>query len=173
MTKLKFTLRLWPVIALATIGLCYLTQTVADWFGVELSEQQNVELVRWYFSHAFDSGRHFASLLFVVAQIVILAPAIEECLFRFVSRLAWRRLALWIALCTVLSAAFSFVHYPDYPQLVKTHVLVLKPFDNAFLALFFFGFAQCWLYRKTGRLWCVILNHALFNLTNLALLPFV
>ena len=30
--------------------------------------------------------------------------------------------------------------------------------------------AQCWLYKKTGRLWCPVLNHALFNLTNLILL---
>ena len=173
MPKLKFTLKAWPVIALATIGLCYLTQTVADWLGVELSEQQNVELVRWCCSHAFDSGRHFASFVFVIAQIVILAPAIEECLFRFASRLAWKRLALWGALCTILSAVFSFVHYPDYPQVLKTHALVLKPLDNAFVALFFFGIAQCWLYRRTGRLWCAILNHGLFNLTNLLLLPLV
>ena len=42
--------------------------------------------------------------------------------------------------------------------------------NNAFIALFFFGMAQCWLYRKTDRLWAPMLNHALFNLTNLVLL---
>ena len=42
--------------------------------------------------------------------------------------------------------------------------------DAAFLALFFFGLAQCWLYRKTDHIWCAILNHGLFNLTNLVLL---
>ena len=30
--------------------------------------------------------------------------------------------------------------------------------------------AQCWLYRRTGSLWCPILNHMLFNMTNLAFL---
>ena len=62
----------------------------------------------------------------------------------------------------VASALFSAAHY------------VLAPWpDNAFFALFFFGFAQCWLYQKTERLWCVVLNHALFNLTNLVLMFFV
>ena len=42
--------------------------------------------------------------------------------------------------------------------------------NNAFVALFFFGMAQCWLYNKTGKLWTALLNHALFNLTNLILI---
>ena len=36
--------------------------------------------------------------------------------------------------------------------------------------LFFFGLAQCHLYRKTGSILAPALNHALFNLTNLAFL---
>ena len=57
------------------------------------------------------------------------------------------------------SALFSAAHY------------IAQPFpDAAFLALFFFGLAQCWLYRKTDRIWCAMLNHFLFNLTNLVLL---
>ena len=60
------------------------------------------------------------------------------------------------------SAAFSAAHYVEAPW----------P-DNAFFALFFFGLAQCWLYRHTRAwygIWSPILNHFLFNLTNLILL---
>ena len=57
------------------------------------------------------------------------------------------------------AALFSAAHYLQFPF----------P-DDAFLALFFFGLAQCWLYTKTDRLWCAMLNHGLFNLTNLILL---
>ena len=38
MSSLKLTLKAWPVIAAATIGLCFLTQLVAGWFGVELKD---------------------------------------------------------------------------------------------------------------------------------------
>ena len=64
-----------------------------------------------------------------------------------------------VALAIGSSILFSAAHY------------IAQPFpDSAFLALFFFGLAQCWLYKKTNRLWCAILNHGLFNLTNLVLL---
>ena len=42
--------------------------------------------------------------------------------------------------------------------------------NSAFIALFAFGIAQCWLYRKTNAIWSPMLNHALFNLTNLLLM---
>jgi len=147
MPKLKLTLKAWPVIALATIGLCFLTQTVAGWCGIELPEQTNVELVR---RMAGWNGR-FAFLVF---QVIALLPAIEECVFRLPTR--WLK-QKWAAI--VFSVLFAAAHYLAQPW----------P-DNAFLALFFFGLAQCWLYRKTGSLWCAILNHGLFNLTNLVLL---
>ncbi len=57
------------------------------------------------------------------------------------------------------AAAFSAAHYIQMPW----------P-NNAFIALFFFGLAQCWLYRKTDYLWCPALNHALFNTANLVLM---
>ncbi|MBQ2630168.1 MAG: CPBP family intramembrane metalloprotease, partial [Kiritimatiellae bacterium] len=62
-------------------------------------------------------------------------------------------------LAVVVAALFSAAHY------------ISQPFpDSAFIALFFFGLAQCWLYAKTDRSWCPMLNHALFNLTNIVLL---
>ena len=58
-----------------------------------------------------------------------------------------------------LSALFSAAHY------------IAQPFpDSVFIALFFFGMAQCYLYKKTSSIWAPVLNHTLFNLTNLVLL---
>ena len=166
MKNLKFTLKSWPVIAAATIGLCYLTQTVAKWFGIELPDQANIELVRRYLGW----NRTF---LILCAQVLVLMPAIEELIFRLLlfklpMRLAGKRewgsgilsackkTAPWAILSSIL---FSAAHY------------LFQPWpDAAFVALFFFGLAQCWLYKKTSNLWCAILNHGLFNLTNLVLL---
>ena len=162
MKNLKFTLSAWPVIAIATIGLCYLTQTIAKWFGIELPDQENIEIVRrcagWNWSFAF-----------LCVQILVLMPATEELIFRWLFfMLPVRRYVRWRQLLTksflipaavCASALFSAAHY------------LAQPFpDAAFLALFFFGLAQCWLYRKTDRIWCVMLNHGLFNLTNLILM---
>ena len=176
----SFTLRAWPVIALATIGLCYLTQTVAGWFGITLPDQQNIEVVRRCLTQAFASSKHFGVAAFLVLQVVVLLPAVEELVFRgllfrlplsflprlssLVSRPPKRPNAQTsklpnIPLIALSSLLFSAAHYLAQPW----------P-DAAFLALFFFGVAQCGLYQKTGRIVCAMLNHALFNLTNLVLL---
>ena len=165
MSSLKLTLRSWPVIALATIGLCYLTQTVAKLFGIELPDQENIEIVKRY------AGWNW-NFAFLCLQVLILMPAIEELVFRYLLwRLPTRALAkgretedgrrtiVAGAMAVASSILFSAAHY------------IFQPWpDAAFIALFFFGLAQCWLYKKTGHLWCAILNHALFNLTNLVLL---
>ena len=78
----SFTLRAWPVIALATIGLCYLTQTVAGWFGITLPDQQNIEVVRRCLTQAFASSKHFGVAAFLVLQVVVLLPVVEELVFR-------------------------------------------------------------------------------------------
>ena len=153
MKNLKFTLKAWPVIAGATIGLCFLTQTVAKGFGIELPDQQNIEIVK----RLAGLNWQFALLC---AQVLVIMPVLEELIFRgLLFRLPqsfWRQSAL---LAIISSTAFSAAHY------------IAQPWpDAAFLALFFFGLAQCWLYRKTQRLWCSMLNHSLFNLTNLVLL---
>ena len=161
--KLKFTLKAWPVIAAATIGLCFLTQGVAKLFGIDLPDQQNIEVVRAWLTHAFDSAKNFATCAFLLAQVLVLLPAIEEFVFRWLlfvlpARRIERRGAR-IAILVISSVLFSAAHY------------IAQPFpDAAFIALFFFGLAQCWLYSKTDRIWCPMLNHALFNLTNLVLL---
>ena len=173
MKSLKLTLKAWPVIAAATIGLCYLTQTVAGWFGIELPDQANIDLMKRY------AGWNLTFLSLCV-QVIVLMPAIEEVIFRW---LLWRlpvrtldrrhetegeielkteggrRIRTAGIVAVVSSAFFSGAHY------------FFQPFpDSAFIALVFFGLAQCWLYLKTDHLWCAMLNHGLFNLTNLVLL---
>ena len=182
MDKFKFTLKAWPVIAVATIGLCYLTQTVASWFGIALPDQQNIDIVRQCGLHVFDSLKSFCNFAFLCVQVLVLLPAIEELVFRGgLFKLPLRTTGKWAtdakrlptdatdrgaehgtvsAVAAVLSSAmFSAAHYLAQPW----------P-DSAFIALFSFGLAQCWLYRKTNRIWCAMLNHGLFNLTNLVLL---
>ena len=169
-SNIKLTLKAWPVIAAATIGLCYLSQAVAGWFGIELPDQANIDLVR----RCAGWNWNFALLC---AQVLVLMPVLEELIFRYLLfRLPARLLArirrftdspdsliakpsITKSVAVFSSLLFSAAHY------------IAQPFpDAAFLALFFFGLAQCWLYRKTSHLWCAMLNHALFNLTNLVLL---
>ncbi len=200
MNRLTFTLKAWPVIALATIGLCFLTKTVAGWLGIDLPDQQNIDVVRQYLTQAFDSPKLFGTAAFLVAQVVVLMPAVEELVFRWLlfrlpQRLLTRRRELTRgtgaagetrgALSSIRSFDHSIIRSFDHSIIrsfdysiilfsstlfAAAHYLAQPWPDAAFLALFFFGLAQCWIYRKTGRLWCAMLNHALFNLTNLVLL---
>lgn len=170
--RTKTTLKAWPAITAATIGLCFLTQAGAKMFGVDLPDQQNVEIVRQWVLHSLDSLKCFMTCAFLLLQVVVLLPVIEELIFRWALVKLPTRLAAKVGkaevpmsgrigwtLAAVSSALFSAAHY------------IAQPFpDAAFIALFFFGLAQCWLYAKTGRLWCPMLNHMLFNLTNLVLM---
>ena len=218
----SFTFKAWPVVALATIGLCYLTQTVAGWFGISLPDQQNIEIVRRCLTQAFASAKHFGVAAFLVLQVVVLLPVAEELVFRgLLFRLpqrAWRKVGgrkgerretgderardarretreegqstnaqtskrpnhstiRPFGHLTIRLIPHSIIRPFDYSIIFLSSLLfsaahyLAQPWpDAAFLALFFFGAAQCWLYLKTGRIVCAMLNHALFNLTNLVLL---
>ena len=230
--NLKRTLKAWPVIAAATIGLCFLTQSVAKLFEVELPDQQNVDIVRQCMLHAFDSPGDFANCAFLLAQVLLLLPMLEEAYFRYflyrrsqlpICRGSLRHALLpslaILALCLYVQhgrfgpivqqsiakefhtqdpwgvfwlcvAVFAVVEYllrtfamrlaaklwPCLAVLLSSALFsaahyISQPFpDSAFIALFFFGLAQCWLYAKTDRIWCPMLNHTLFNLTNLVLM---
>lgn len=169
MKNLRLTLKAWPVIFLITVTLSYATQALAKAFGIDLPEQANIELVRRY------AGWNTVFVLLVL-QIVVILPVLEELLFRWclwrAPLLCLRRhgTAVAMGIAVLSSCVFSFAHYVDYAACIKDGSFVLRALDNAFIALFFFGFAECWLYRRTGRLWVPMLNHALFNLTNLVLL---
>ena len=152
---LKTTLKAFPIIILITAALCFLTQGIAKLFGIELPDQANLEIVR----RAAGWNLNFALL---VLQIVVILPIVEELIFRLPLKIAFRkkwRMTGTIIFAAALSSLFSAAHY------------IAQPFpDSAFIALFFFGMAQCYLYKKTGSIWAPVLNHTLFNLTNLVLL---
>lgn len=132
--------------------ISFLTQELAaEFFGMSLQSQNSVFLLKRIVGWN-------ALFLKFVAMVVVAAPLAEELIFRY---LFWRlpSPAKPYLAAVPVSILFTAAHYYQnaWP-------------DNAFLALFFFGMAQCWLYRRTGSLWCPILNHMLFNLTNLAFL---
>jgi len=150
--KLKTTLLAWPAITLATIAVCWLTGAVAEALHIPLHAQESLGIVL---------GSRGWRLAVNLALILVAAPVWEESLFRWALwRLPLRLFRGNAALpaAVVSSVLFSAAHY------------FLMPFpDNAFAALFFFGLMQCWLYGKTDSLWCPMLQHALFNLVNVAL----
>jgi membrane protease YdiL (CAAX protease family) len=153
--KLKTTLLAWPAITLATIAICWLTGVVAEAMKTKIPPQQTIEIIR---------NLHGRVLVGYLALVLVAAPLWEETVFRWALwRLPTRLIRGNVALpaAVVSSVLFSAVHY--IPK------QVLFP-DTAFVALFFFGFMQCMLYRKTESLWCPMLQHALFNLVNVALI---
>jgi len=168
--KLKTTLKAWPIITLVTIALCFLTGAAAKAFlDIDLEDQSLIEQVKfsvtWLVKRiCYNAGwrwvffKDILSLLWIFALFVVVAPVLEETLFRWVF---WRlpRPGIPVIPAITSSALFSAAHYITMPW----------P-NNAFIALFFFGLAQCWLYQKTGALWCAMLNHGLFNLVNLVLI---
>lgn len=164
MASLKLVLKAWPVVFLLMVGTCLLTEAVAGWFGIDLPDQAAIDMVL---------KAHGWRLVYWIAAIVVVAPVLEELLFRFLAFKVplwllgrFARRAATIAVAVVSSALFCAAHYLD-PWSAQ---LRFTPLDNAFAALFAFGLFQCWLYRRTNRIWAPMLSHALFNLTNLVLL---
>ena len=152
-SRLGLTLLASVVIFLVAIGVSKLTELA---FG--LPEQNQVETVKKMI------GWNTPFLLLSV-WIVLGTPVVEEALFRLPTR--YLRGDGWAA---AISALFSFCHFIDYGSIAAGRGFALTPLSNAFLALFFVGFAWCRLYRRTGRLWCTMLSHSIFNTINLALL---
>ena len=74
-SALRLTFKSWPVIAAATIGLCYLTQTIAKGFGIELPDQANIEIVK-------RCAGWNKTFILLCAQVIILMPVLEEFYFR-------------------------------------------------------------------------------------------
>lgn len=87
-------------------------------------------------------------LVFAVVSSVILAPFVEEVVYRgvvFQSHL--RRYGFLIAMI-ISTSLFAVVHYYDW---------------HGTLSVAFFGIAACALYRRTGSLWAAVIYHALEN----------
>ena len=151
MQRLKTVLKAWPVITIVAMFLSFATKELAyDMFGVTLQSQSSVKSLKMI------AGFNMQFLQFTAA-VLVFAPVLEEFIFRY---LFWKLpdpRRIWIAAI------------PSGILFVAAHYLKMPWPDNAFLALFFFAIAQCWVYKTTGRLWCIILTHALFNATNLIL----
>ena len=151
MQRLKTVLKAWPVITIVAMFLSFATKELAySLFDITLLSQSSVKLVKMI------AGFNMQFLLFAVS-VLILAPVLEEVIFRFLFWKLPEPKRIWLAAI------------PSSILFVAAHYLQMPWPDNAFVALFFFGMAQCWVYKTTGRLWCPILTHALFNATNLIL----
>ena len=159
--KIQTVLKSWAVISVSTFLLCFLTQHGAKiLFNIDLPEQGGLE----EFRKMIGLNWRFA---LNVALAVFILPPVEELLFRFlafrmIARKAggkWRSQGFCLAAAFASSVVFTAVHYiqRDFP-------------DAAFIALTFFGCAQCWLYRRTGSILYPMINHTLFNLTTLVFL---
>ena len=155
--KLKFTLKAWVVITVTTLALSALTEGFFKYIlGMELPEQNQVEVVR-----QLIKARAWKLLLINGGLVLAAMPCLEECIFRWVTRFGWSRPKVWWFLAILFAALFAAAHYTQ----PGSHFP-----DNAFLALFAFALLQSALYRRTRALWCAMLTHALFNLTNVVLL---
>ena len=155
--KIKLTFKAWPIITAIVVAACFFTSQIGFLLNCDLSSQQNIQIVKAVLPRAFSNWSCFLQAAQLVLSILLILPAVEEVAFRwFLWKLPQPKR---IYVQAVISAAlFSAAHY------------IVQPFpDNAFVALFLFGIAQCWIYSKTNSLSCCILNHSLFNLTNLLL----
>ena len=138
-----------PLIIAVALGLNWLCAVGIERFaGVEPADQ---EIVKCFADDATPLGFRLVLGLLVLFE----APLFEEPLFRgvmfrgFASALpAWAAMAL-------SSSLFAIVHVNA----------------ASFLALCFLGCAFAALYRRTGTILAPMTAHALFNATNLALLP--
>lgn len=150
-SKLKLTLLTTVAVFLGAISICQ----IFEWMGFPEQDQVKAikEMAGW--------NRDFMS---IVMWILLFTPPLEEGLFRFPTRFIRHP-----AFAVLISAVFSFCHYIDFQSIVAGRGFAVLPISNAFLALFFVGLAWCWLYRRTGSLWCSMLSHSVFNGVNLIL----
>ena len=162
--KLKLSLAAFVVLFFATLLLRIATCAVAKMLGVKLGAQESVQLIQ---------GLQGAKLAMTILSAVVLCPLVEEFLFRWLlfrlpSAKAGHAAAV-AAIAAVSSAIFTFAHYINIPALFKSSAFATSQLDNSFVAIFAFGLAQCWLYRRTKAIWCPMLTHALSNATTIVL----
>ena len=186
-SKLKLTLLTTVAVFLGAVAICQ----IFEWMGFPEQDQVKAikEMAGWNARFVFVvvwvliatpliEEFLFRYLLF---RLPFLHMAIVEMLFRYLlyrlpSRLVSKEeppqfstFHLSLLLSVLSSALFSFCHYIDFNSLSHGKGFALLPISNAFLALFFVGLAWCWLYRRTGSLWCSMLSHSVFNGVNLIL----
>jgi membrane protease YdiL (CAAX protease family) len=140
-----------PLFIAVALGLNWLgAYGIKHFTGIDPSEQ---ELVKFFTNEASPLGYRIGLGILVLIE----APLLEEPLFRGVLFRGFASsLPIWAAMA-LSSFLFALVH------------------ANAasFIALCFLGCVFTWLYRRTGTILAPMTAHALFNATNLALLPFL
>jgi membrane protease YdiL (CAAX protease family) len=131
------------IVTLIALGVGYSAQWLSGYlatlFNHEFPAQQAILLLR-----EGSMAERYAIGFFAV----ILAPVVEEGLFRGVFYQWLRDREGMVAALIVSSLIFGLIHF----NLM------------AFLSLTFFGAAMAWLYERTGNLLGCIVAHALFNL---------
>ena len=99
----------------------------------------------------------------LVVMVMVVSPVIEELLFRFPTRFVKHPI-----FTVAISILFVISHAT--PKVLATHDLMyFAEINSATIPLFFMALAWCWLYRRTGMIWCTMLSHSLFNIVNFAL----
>ena len=140
-----------PLIIAIALGLNWLCSAGIELLtGVQPSDQ---ELVKCFAGDSCPLGTRIVLGLLVLFE----APLLEEPLFRgIIFRGLQSSIPTWAAMA-VSGFLFAIVHVNA----------------ASFIALWFLGIAFAELYRRTGTLLAPMTAHALFNATNLALLPFL
>ena len=140
-----------PLIIAIALGLNWLCSAGIELLtGVQPSDQ---ELVKCFAGDSCPLGIRIVLGLLVLFE----APLLEEPLFRgIIFRGLQSSIPTWAAMA-VSGFLFAIVHVNA----------------ASFIALWFLGIAFAELYRRTGTLLAPMTAHALFNATNLALLPFL
>ena len=138
------TVAVFPV----SLALMWVSQKIMVWLSIEVVAQPTVR--------ALETVTSLEQKLLFGAMAVLLAPVVEEVVFRgilypSIKELGHPRAALWVT-------AFVFA---------LTHANAVT-----FLSLMFFAVLLTLLYEQTGSLWASIGAHGLFNLANFTWLLF-
>jgi membrane protease YdiL (CAAX protease family) len=134
------TVTIFPI----SLVLMWVSQKLMLWVSLEVVAQPTVR--------ALQTATSMEQRLLFGAMAILLAPVVEEVVFRgilypAIKELGYPRLALWLT-----AVVFAL-----------THANVVT-----FLSLTFFALALTSLYEHTESLWVPIGAHSLFNLANFA-----
>jgi membrane protease YdiL (CAAX protease family) len=139
---------LWPIVQVVGLGSGMLSELVSGAPPDALAHQTLRRMI--------ESPRDVWFTVMVVA-VVIVAPLLEETMYRGLVQQAMRQVDLppWVAIA-LTSGVF-----------VLMHLSIAAPHAMAPLFVLSLGFG--WAYERTGRLAAPIVMHMLFNLANLML----
>jgi membrane protease YdiL (CAAX protease family) len=106
-------------------------------------------------------GRSTAEVVTLVIVAVLIAPPIEELIFRgLLLRTLMRRMAFWPA-AAISTGCFAALHLYEVRGVASMVLL--------FASIFVFGYGQCLLVRWTGRLGTSIVAHSVTNAAGVAI----